>query len=312
MRRGAVVLALVAAAALGMPTASALISPVPVLRLPAAQSHAYRNASYLLFTSNSSLDPTHDDAFAWRIGTGDRVQLNADGTEGWSGGFDPGTDTALYQQIASPTDSDLYLYDLDTDMRTAVTGIDTTAWEWSPRISHTYISFLRYTHDHTTRHTGVYLYDRAHDRTRWVAGYTGYRFMDNGSVGDRYATWTVCGPHTCVVYVYDAVAKSLRKVPSMGRAPQYAPVVDEASGRLFFVRGGFGCGRHVTFYVLPVRDLRATPVPIATLPAGVDTNDVASLFRNGASRRTDLLFSRASCRAKGRADIFALPGVPSR
>jgi hypothetical protein len=309
MRRAPVVLALIVAAALGTPDASARIGPVPVLRLPGTQSRAFRNATYLTFTSNSRADPAHDDAFAWRIGTGAQVRLNADGTEGWSGGFDPRTDTAVYQEIASPTDSDLYLYDLDTDTRTAVAGVDTGAWEWSPRISHTYISFLRYTFGHGSRHTGVYLYDRANDRTRWVTGYAGYRFMDNGSVGNRYATWTVCGPHTCTAYVYDATATSLRKVPTSGRAPQYAPVVDETNGRLFFVRGGFGCGRHVTFYRLPVRHLRATPVAIATLPAGIDTNDVVSLWREGATGRTDLLFSRAACRAKGRADVFALPGV---
>ena len=310
MRRCPPVLALIVASALGMPSASARIAPVPVLRLPASQSRAFRNATFLTFTSNSSSHPTHDDAFASKIGTGDQVQLNRDGTEGWSGGFDPGTDTALYQQITNGTDSDLYLYDLDTDSRTALTAVDTTAWEWSPRISHTYISFLRYTFDHGTRHTGVYLYDRVHDRTRWVAGYTGYRFMDNGSVGGRYATWTVCGPHTCAAYVYDADRRILRKVPTVHRDPQYGPSVDEANGRLFFIRGGFGCGRHVTFYALPVRHLRAAPVAIAVLPTGVDTNDVVSLLHDGATGRTDLLFSRASCRAKGEADIFELPGVP--
>ena len=129
----------------------------------------------------------------------------------------------------------------------------------------------------------------------------------NGTLGDQYASWTNCSK-TCTVYIYDALARVLHKVPTNNGRPQYAPAVDEVNGLVFFARSGFGCGLRVTFYRVPVAALGTTPTKVATLPSGVDLDDAASLSLNTDSNAYDLFFARARC-STGALDIYRLPSV---
>ena len=137
------------------------------------------------------------------------------------------------------------------------------------------------------RYTDLLLYDRASTDVTKVARLLSDSYIANGTLGERYATWSTCRM-TCRAFVYDAMTDTKSTVPTRNDRPQYSPTVDEAHGTLFFIRSGFACGAQVIFFSLPVESLGSTPTKIAELPDGVDA-DMASL--DGS----DLIFSRIVC-----------------
>jgi hypothetical protein len=285
----------------------ALVSPVRVLGVPAVQVLPSSNDTFLTYTSNSIAHPKSFNAFAYRYSDGHTRRINAAHTQGWNGGFDPGTNTVIYQQIANG--SNLYAFDLDTSTRHKLGAIDTPNWEWMPRISTSFISFFRDYKANGTWYTGIYLYDRTSGTTRKLAVVTALKHNSiNGTLGDQYASWTICGRTTCTAYVYDATAHILRKIPTNNGRPQYAPAVDEVNGLVFFARSGFGCGKGVTFYQVPVTALGTSPTKVATLPSGIDLDGAASLSLNADTNMYDYFFARVKC-SNGSTDIYRLPSV---
>lgn len=308
MRRAVGVVAATAISIVLLGTAAwALIVPVKVLDLPAAQLLPSSNDTFLSYTSNSGGHPRRFNAFAYRYSDGHTTRINAARTQGWNGGFDPGTNTVIYQQIAKG--SNLYTFDLDTSNRQKLGAIDTNKWEWMPRISASFISFFRDYKANGTWYTGIFLYDRTSGTTQKLATITAAKHNTiNGTLGDRYASWTVCGRTTCTAYVYDALSETLRKIPANRGKPQYAPVVDEVNGLVFFARSGFGCGKSVTFYNVPVTALGTAPTKIGSLPSGVDLDAAASLSLNADTNMYDYFFARVNC-SSGSEDIYRLPSV---
>jgi hypothetical protein len=296
-------------------SAMAAITPVRLIGGKAQQSGGYANATWVAWTAraNSADVQSVSNAFARPIAGGTAIQLNAANTQGFTGGFDPGTDTVIYQQIdmsARTNASDLYFYDLDTQVRTPVPGVNTKRWEWGPRISAGYILFDVDYRENRKWHTAVELYDRSAGTTIKLGtwGISRY-YAPTGAVGERYATWTLCSS-TCSAYVYDIATATTAVIPATNGRPQYAPVVDETNGRVYFVRSGTGgCGRHVVMLRLPVADLSATPTRIVAMPEGVDIDDSMSLAP-GAASGVDLLFSRIACRSSN-IDVYELPDVGS-
>ncbi len=296
-------------------SAMAAITPVRVIGGKAQQSGGYANSTWVAWTSraNSTRAQSVSNAFAMPIAGGTAIQLNAANTQGFTGGFDPGTNTVIYQQVelsARTNASDLYFYDLDTQTRTPVPGVNTKRWEWGPRISAGYILFdVDYRKNRRWR-TAVELYDRSATTTVRLASWSVRRYyVPTGAVGERYATWTLCSL-TCSAYVYDIVTATTTVIPTRNGRPQYAPVVDETNDRVYFVRSGTGgCGRHVVMLRLPVADLSATPTRIVAMPDGVDVDNPMSLTPS-AENGIDLLFSRIVCRTSN-IDVYELPDVGS-
>ena len=310
MRRIAIATTSAAAAlALTASTAWALITPVKVLSLPAVQILPFSNDAYLAYASNSTGHPNHYNADAYRYSDHKIRRLNAAHTQGYDGGFDPGTNTVIYQQITNNS-SDLYTYNLDTLTRHKLGAIDNTSWEWQPRISTSFISFFRDFKVSGTWYVGVFLFDRDTGRLRRLAAYRWVNHpRENGSLGDLYASWTVCWKKTCAAYVYDVQAGVVRKIPTNNGRPQYGPAVDETNGLVFFVRSGFGCGHGVTIFKASIGNLSGAPTKVGTLPAGVDLAGVsASLALNPGTNEYGYFFSRENCRS-GASDIYALRGV---
>ncbi len=305
MRRASLVTVLVTMLSLGITDASAAgPTPVKVLDPPGVQLQPFHNDVWVLFTSNAPATPNHLNAFAQDVTTKERVKLNATG-QGAAGGFDPGTNTAIYQQ-SGPGSSSIFFYNLDTDIRTKVPGVNSPADDTDPRISATYISFFRSFKMGGKGFIGVYLFARSGGPAKRIAAFPTTRFLTNGSVGDTYATWTVCSNVTCSAYVYNATAKTLKKIPTVKNHPQYAPVVDEVSGNVYFMRSGFGCGVHVTFYRVPANHVAAVPTKIESLPSGVDTDDEMSFWTHDGQK--DLQFIRVNCSA-GTTGIWSLPNL---
>ena len=237
--------------------AGAVIGPDRVLAGPEDQLLASVNQTYLIWTENSVSFPNRYHAFGKVRGTSGVFRLNPAGTRGYAGGIDPDQDRAIYQQIDGQA-SDIYTINLGTRRRTKLPGpINTTRWEWGPRISNSFFLFARDAPMTTT----LFLYDRAAKTMEKLVSLDLTRFyVAPGAVGERYATWTVCGPRNCNAFIRDTDTGQTRKIPAPDGKARYAPVVHEADGMVYFVRSGATCGSTVRIMRLSVADLGAPPV----------------------------------------------------
>ena len=116
----------------------------------------------------------------------------------------------------------------------------------------------------------------------------------------------MCGPLHCRAFVRDTVTDHTRRIPAPDGTERYAPVVDEGGEHVYVVRSGSACGAAVRIVRVPLSDLGATPVTIATLPAGVDVGFQLSLEERPS--RLDLWFSRYRCGPQ-QGDIYRLRDV---
>jgi len=304
LRRSCSIVLAMAVVVLGAHMAlAALIAPVKLYDPPGSQAGPSRNAAWLLYAANTKDRPRHWDAFARPVAGGTPTKINANGTQGYTGGFDPGTNTAIFEEYTSDT-YDIRMFDLDTTQRVATPRpLHTGAIEFDPRISTAYISFFRYQKMNGVWYANLYLLDRSDDSLKKLTSIKSKngQYVLNDFLGEHNATWTVCAA-TCVVRVYDIDAKTTTKLPSTSdHKPEYASTIDESVGALFFVRSGFGCGVGVTIWRVPLADLSATPTKLAALPKGQDVSNSMSL--DGG----DLLFGKYPCNGWG--GIFALPGA---
>jgi hypothetical protein len=288
---------------MGAGPAFAVEAPQQIVAGPQDQLLPSANADYLIWTANSEAFPNRFHAFARPRGTSGAFRLNPAGTRGYTGGIDPGQNVAVYQQIEGQS-SDLYRIDLETRERHRLPALVNSArWEWGPRVSNAFYLFAR----DAGRTTTLFLYDRAAQTLEEVARYdlTTY-YAAPGAVGERFATWSVCGPLNCRAFVRDTVTDTTRKIPAPDGTARYAPVVDEAAQRVYVVRSGQACGAAVRIVRVPVTDLGATPVTIASLPAGIDVGFQLSL-EEGPSQ-LDLWFSRFRCGPQ-QGDVYRLRDV---
>lgn len=295
-------LALVLAAVTAAP-AGAVSVPQRILAGPEDQLLASENATYVIWTQSSELSPNRYHAYERVRATNQVFRLNPRGTRGYAGGIDPDQDRAIYQQIDGQA-SDLFTIDLDTRRRIKLpVPINTGRWEWAPRISNSFFLFARDAPLKTT----IFLYDRAaKTMERLVSLDLTKYYVPPGAVGERYATWSVCGPRTCNAFIRDTDTDQTRKIPAPDGKPRYAPIVDEAEGLVYFVRSGTTCGSTVRIMRLALADLAAAPVGLLTLPVGVDVGGQMSLEHVGA--RVDLWFSRYRC-APQQGDIYRIRDV---
>lgn len=282
--------------------ATALVTPTQVITGPEDQWQPFANDTYLAWTTNSVDHPNHFDAFVRPLAGGPAQRVNARGTEGFAGNFEPGTNQLIYEQ-GDRRDVGIYLYDVDTRERKKAPGVNSPSAEWQPKISTAYVLFQRSIYRHGSWFIFLYLYDRQSHNTRKLGFWrdTNKSTVRTGNVGERYATYMVLNGRNWFTYLYDAKKRTTSKIPNSGGLPQYGPVVDETGGAVYFWRSGFGCGKHVKLLRLPV-SLTGTPTEVAALPAGIDTGFVSSLAPDPLGG-LDLYFSRIKCSAS-QADIY--------
>ena len=282
---------------LGQP-AGAVTGPHKVLGGPEDHALPFVSDTHMTWTQDSVARPNRYNAFGSLLDGSERSRLNARGTRGFSGGIDPGTDVAIYQQVDGQR-SNLFTIDLVTKVRTKLpTPVNSSNWEWAPRISNSYILFQRDSFGTTT----LWLYDRGADTVTALHSVNADRlFMYTGAVGEQYASWTVCG-QGCSAFVYDIVGSTKTKLPVPTGRHQYAPVVDEAHGNVYFVRSGDSCGENVGIWRRPV-DLTGPAEEMVSLPDGIDTGWTLALDEDVANGRLDAWFQYWRC-AGEHGDIF--------
>ena len=303
LRRSLTIALALAMVLIAAQSALALIAPVKIFDAPASQLGPYRNAAWLVYGSNSTEHPRHWNALARPTAGGQPTQMNATGTEGYPGGFDPGTNTVIYAEYTDQ-DSNIRLFNLDTMQREATPrALHTGATEFDPHISTSYMSFFRWQKVNGTWYANLYLLQRSDTTLTKIASIkdqSGQYFL-NDFLGEHVATWTVCAK-TCTVRVYNIDTPGITKLPSTSdNKPQYASTIDETAGVLFFVRSGFGCGVGVNIWSVPVADLSAMPTKLGSIPKGQDVANSMSLDAG------DLLFAKYGC--SGGSGIYALPGA---
>lgn len=294
------------------PLAQAAVTPTKVLGGAGAQYDASATDDWLAY---SFYDGGKTQAMAMKRATGREFRMNRAGKSGFTGGIDPGTDVAIYQEAGRG--SAIYLYDMGDRTRRLAPGVNSPAWEWDARISGSYLTVFRNRVARGVEYIDLLLYRRTNPTLKRIAvfersrhGVDGSLFLFNGSVGDRYVTWTSCAKpdFNCDVSVYDTVSRATKTVRGGGDKQEYAGVVDEANGVVYFTRSGNGCGVNVALWSLPIDRLRATPTKVAALPDGYDTGYVASIAANGDTGGTDYYFERGLCR-RWNADIWVAEGV---
>jgi hypothetical protein len=298
--------ALVAAAVVLVLTAAPAATvegPFKVLGGPQDQLLPAVNATYLVWTESSEAFPHRYHAYARVRATGERFRLNPAGTRGSTGGIDPDQDRAIYQRIDGLR-SDLFVVNLATRAQSKLPEpVNTTKWERDPRISDRFILFAR----DTASQVKVWLWDRVDETIEQLAAYDFARFyVAPGAVGERYATWSVCGPLTCNAWIHDTELDTTRKIPAGDGRARYAPIVDELEQQVYFVRSGQSCGANVRIMRVPVDDVTAAQGTLTLLPAGVDVGFAMFLYRPEA--RTDLWFARFRCGPQ-QGDLYRLRDV---
>jgi hypothetical protein len=87
-----------------------------------------------LFAWSNEVGSTHTDLGAFVETNGGSVtRINARRTSAYVGGFDPGTDRVIYQQVRNG-ESDLFLYDISERSRTPMRALNDGHWQWNPSI----------------------------------------------------------------------------------------------------------------------------------------------------------------------------------
>jgi hypothetical protein len=291
-------------------SAVGLVAPQPVVGGPGEQYDPFVAGSLVGYSTVAS---KRSHAYVRNTDVGTTVRLDPAGWQGETNGFDPVSGRVLYTQWNADHRGNLYLFDLGGHVRSKLGAINTPAWEWDGRISTNFLLFLR---DRTIRgvpYVEVDLYRRSNGSTRVLKRYRWSLTQDveAGTVGDRYATWTVCTEDwSCRALLYDAVTRSIRTIPTRNNRRQYAPAVDETNGTVYFTRlGGAHWCRSVNIWRLPLGNLKASPTKIASLPDGVDTGWTSSITPNGSSgTAVDLYIERYLCSGTT-GDIYRLRNV---
>lgn len=300
MRRGLIVMLASCLALTGSVAASAGTSMEKVVGGGGTQYWPSSNGTFVAYSNYFRRDY---NALAMNEATGHRVRANARGTSGVLGSFIQGTSQFIFQQYGDR--SDLYFFDVSNRQRTkAPSAVNGIGWVYWPAGSQEHILYMRATHRFHTR--SLMLFDRSTKTNRKLIDDIGGKTVFPGYVGARYAAWTTCGSEACFVFVYDTTTQTTTKLPTPASKSSYAPVIDEATDQIYFVRSADRCGVDVTIRVGALGSDQSTTV--ATLPRGIDTGWTLSLTSNATSGFQDLYFERWECKDQ-RGDVWAIRSV---
>ena len=298
-RLSVITLTLMLALALLPSAAKGAVTPVPVLTGPEDQWQAFADETWLAWTSNSVAHPNRWNALVRPVSGGTTRRVNAPGTMGFAGNFDPGTDHLIYEQETA-SDVGIFFYDVSTRRRWRVQDINFPKREWQPRVSHAFILFQRNHKLSGKWYTDVLLYVRATHHIRKLGTWPNAWVIRTGNVGERYATFFVGTNKAYFPFLYDSLTKTRTRITS-SQPYAWAPVVDETNSTVYFAASGNACGANSNIWRLPI-PLAGSPTKIVDMPTGVDIGWVMSLAPDQTSG-LDLLFYRLVC-SKRQGDIY--------
>jgi len=262
-------------------------TPTPVIHTDLQEELPAGGGGYVFWTQNSADDPNHYDLFGKKTGQ-PRFQVNADNTFGFTGAVDG--PLVLYQQTNSArTQSDLFIYNLDTKARTKLpAAVNTDDWEFYASMSGDFIAFTRQNlHTFTKRE---FLYNRStHDLRQLDTAPSGNPALQTGQVNGNFVVWQKCDAQgKCTVFEYDIEHSKKTRIPGPQGKSQHSPAVT-TDGTVFFGRSGIGCGTNASV----VEDPPDGPQKVLfSLPAGVDFSRLNVVI---GAHPTAVLFDRVRC-----------------
>src|SRR5262245_3811719 len=240
--------------------ARADIPAVKVIDEPGTQQVAPSgNGTWFAFTANSAAHVNRFNAYAALTDGSGRTRLNPKGTGGFTGNFDPGTNTVIYSQYSSTTPSNLWFFNLDGSGRTKVPGVNTKWFEYNGLVSTSFILFDR---DHRVNgvwYTDLILFNRAGSTATVIGSWkSNSAIVLPGSVGETTAAFDLIKTKSGLSfnpYVYDITGATRTKIPVPSGKFAYSPSVDETNGEVYFTRSGNGCGVNVTIRRVALSDV---------------------------------------------------------
>jgi hypothetical protein len=303
IRRWRVGLGVALFAALSMASLAWATLLTPTLVVGGAGSQRFPSATpaatFVGFSANRAGAPNLFDAYVKPSG-GPREKVNTSGIA-FAGGFDG--DTFIYQRVVNGQ-SDIGLYDVMTTIHSLPTGVNTTAWEWSPTISGDWILFGRQNPNSSPISDHIVLHNELTAETRMLDQQVGApdKLLTAGQVNGDYVSWDrlVFSTHTGTVVRYQISTESRFTVPRPTGKVQYASSVDPA-GDLFYVRSGLSCGKQV---VIREAVPGVSDVALATVPAGYDVVKTYAVDEGGGV--ISLYFDRLNCSTGQGGDIYKL------
>jgi hypothetical protein len=253
-------LALTFALALGVPSAVASVTDIPVRVTPARDVHPVAGAGFLAWVQNTRAHPDLFNVYVKPDG-GSQFRVNLPGTEGSLGGID-GT-TLAYQQFRSG--SDIKFFNLKTHARSnPPRGVNTKHWEYWPAFQRPWLLFAR--QNIVTGARSIILFNLQTHASRVLDVVGGNKYVQPGQLNGGDAVWVHwVPPGRSRVEIYDVANHKLTRVPNV-RGYDWSPSVTE-NGTVYFERSGLRCGSNARIVRYPLGGPLAT---VLSLPKGID------------------------------------------
>ena len=244
-----------------------------------------------LFAWSNEVGNTHTDLGAFvETGGGSVARINARHTSAYVGGFDPGTDRVVYQQVRGD-ESNLFLYDLGEGRRTPLRALNDGHWQWNPSIdTHQGTPWIVYG---VNRFGGpaaswrLYLANgRTGERTLLDATTNRCGCLFPGTVAYPWVTWAVGDDATA--WRYDI--RTGERTPLLPTDRDEYGVTVTPDGTAYVAQGGDRCGVDAALYRV---DLDGTPFLIHEFR---DRREGANLSLDFTGPHDRLYVDRRNCR----------------
>lgn len=239
---------------------------------------------------------THLDAFV-EVNGASVTRINRRRTSGYVGGFDPGTDHVIYQQVRGG-ESDLFLYDIGERRRTPLRALNDGRWQWNPSIdTHQGTPWIVYGVNRFGSASATWRLYLANGRTgdRVLLDSTTNRCgcMFPGTVAYPWVTWAVGADATA--WRYDI--RNGERTPLLPTDRDEYGVTVTPDGTAYVAQGGDRCGSAAALYRV---EPDGTPFLIHEFR---DRREGANLSVDFIGRHDTLYVDRRNCRT-GSSDIL--------
>ncbi len=263
-----------------------------------------------LFGWSAEVASRRSDLAAFVDVAGGMRRISADGTTGYMGGFDSGTDRLIYQQVRGG-ESDLFTFDVGANERTALTELNDGHWQWNPAIdTHrgtTWVAFGVNRFGSPGAKWRFFLYNTSTGERTLLAETTnrcGCLFP--GTIAYPWVTWAV--GEDASAWRYDI--RTGEQVPLLPTDRDEYAVTVAPNGTAYVAQGGDRCGSSAALYRV---DLDGNPTLLLSFRDG---REPANLSGDFTGERDRVFFDRRGCRTNSsdvmrirRADV--LPGPPA-
>ena len=303
-RRALVAGAAIAALAATAPAAWAHLPQTPVKTQPnpIREFGPAVSANYFAWQQTTRRHPHTYNVLAQAMvaGTpsGPVMRVNAPNTVAFTGGIS-GT-RLVYQQVVNGRQSDIHYFNLLSHRHSnPPLGVNSTRWEYDPRITSGWLLFGRDAHQashiilwNLSTNTHTVLLTIPFNRH-------GTAFADTGQVNGDYATFWACTNRThCSVYLYTISTATMVHITPPTGLEEYDSAVS-STGTLYFARGGSSCGVGIQLMQLP---LGGSATSLNAFHSGTDLGAMQT-FNDGTNDQ--VLYSRVACATNG-TDIYQI------